>query len=169
MIKNFCDMLEIYCGHGHSEPIPMYMKEGAGYGRDSFYACPKYYPENRTPDERACNNNLTITDYLKMVDFLDKKLSNAELNDEKINLKNFKYMINPLYVNQKILNIKLDCIITTNLVHIISILYKNLKKWRCDVDGNETSNRWSYGNCDEQYKRNDRCKYNNRRSNTSTK
>ena len=87
----------------------------------------------------------------------------------KINLKNFKYMINPLYVNQKILNIKLDCIITTNLVHIISILYKNLKKWRCDVDGNETSNRWSYGNCDEQYKRNDRCKYNNRRSNTSTK
>ena len=87
----------------------------------------------------------------------------------KINLKNFKYMINPLYVNQKILNIKLDCIITTNLVHIISILYKNLKKWRCDVNGNETSNRWSYGNCDEQYKRNDRCKYNNRRSNTSTK
>lgn len=87
----------------------------------------------------------------------------------KINLKNFKYMINPLYVNQKILNIKLDCIITTNLVHIISILYKNLKKWRCDVDGNETSNRWSYDNCDEQYKRNDRCKYNNRRSNTSTK
>lgn len=87
----------------------------------------------------------------------------------KIDLKNFKYMINPLYVNQKILNIKLDCIITTNLVHIISILYKNLKKWRCDVDGNETSNRWSYGNCDEQYKRNDRCKYNNRRSNTSTK
>ena len=50
-------------------------------------------------------------------------------------------MINPLYVNQKILNIKLDCIITTNLVHIISILYKNLKKWRCDVNGNETSNR----------------------------
>lgn len=87
----------------------------------------------------------------------------------KINSKNFKYVINPLYVNQKILNIKLDCIITTNLVHIISILYKNLKKWRCDVNGNETSNRWSYGNCNEQYKRNDRCKYNNRRSNTSTK
>ncbi len=87
----------------------------------------------------------------------------------KINLKNFKYMINPLYVNQKILNIKLDCIITTNLVHIISILYKNLKKWRCDVNGNETSNRWSNGNCNEQYKRNDRRKYNNRRSNTSTK
>lgn len=87
----------------------------------------------------------------------------------KINLKNFKYMINPLYVNQKILNIKLDCIITTSLVHIISILYKNLKKWRCDVNGNETSNRWSYGNCNEQHKRNDRRKYNNRRSNTSTK
>lgn len=92
-----------------------------------------------------------------------------KFTDVKINLKNFKYMINPLYVNQKILNIKLDCIITTSLVHIISILYKNLKKWRCDVNGNETSNRWSYGNCNEQYKRNDRCKYNNWRSNTSTK
>ncbi len=87
----------------------------------------------------------------------------------KINFKKFKYMINPLYVNQKILNIKLDCIITTNLAHIISILYKNLKKWRCDVNGNETSNRWSYGNCNEQHKRNDRRKYNNWRPNTSTK
>ena len=93
MIKNLCDMIEIYCGHGHTEPIPMYMKDGAGMGRDSFYACPKYYPENRTENERACNNNLTITDYLKMVDYIDKKLTEAELNDEKLNLTNFKFKI----------------------------------------------------------------------------
>lgn len=110
----------------------------------------------------------TLTSYVVFI------LSNIiaffiKFTNVKINLKNFKYMINPLYVNQKILNIKLDCIITTNLVHIISILYKNLKKWRCDVNGNETSNRWSYGNCNEQHKRNDRRKYNNWRPNTSTK
>ena len=93
MIKNLCDMIEIYCGHGHSEPIPIYMKDGAGMGRDSFYACPKYYPENRTEDERACNNNLTITDYLKMVDWIDKKLTDAELNDISLNLTNTKFKI----------------------------------------------------------------------------
>ena len=93
MIKNLCDLIEIYCGHNHAEKIPMYMKDGAGMGKDSFYACPKYYPENRTPDERACNNNLTITDYLKMVNYIDKKLTEAELKDEKLNLTNVKFNI----------------------------------------------------------------------------
>jgi len=93
MIKNLADMIEIYCGHNHSEPIPMYMKEAAGTGKDSFYACPKYYPENRTSEERACNNNLTITDYIKMINKIDKILTEAELNDEKINLTNMTFKI----------------------------------------------------------------------------
>ena len=62
-------------------------------GKDSFYACPKYYPENREPNERACNNNLTITDYLKMVNHIDKILTQAELNDEKLNLTNIRFKI----------------------------------------------------------------------------
>ena len=93
MIKNLCDMIEIYCGHGHDEPILMYMRDGSDFGKDSFYACPKYYPENRNEFERACNNNLTITDYIKMVDYIDKKLTNAELNDEKIVMTNLKFKI----------------------------------------------------------------------------
>ena len=93
MIKNLCDMIEIYCGHGHKDPIPMYMKDGAGYGRDSFYACPKYYPENRDEDERACNNNLPITEYIKLVDKIDKILTNAAMNDQEINLTNMKFKI----------------------------------------------------------------------------
>jgi len=93
MIKNLCDMIEIYCGHGHEEPVAMYMKSGSDSGKDSFYACPKYYPENRTPEERACNNNLTITDYIKMVNYLDKTLTQAELNDEKLNLTNSRFKI----------------------------------------------------------------------------
>lgn len=93
MIKNLCDLIEIYCGHNHNEEIPMYMKDGSDMGKDSFYACPKYYPENREPDERACNNNLTITDYIKMVNHIDKVLTEAELNDEKLNMKNSKFKI----------------------------------------------------------------------------
>lgn len=93
MIKNLCDMIEVYCDNGHKEPVRLYMKDGSDYGKDSFYACPKYYPENRTEGERACNNNLTITDYIKMVNYIDKTLTDAELNDEKLNLTNVKFKI----------------------------------------------------------------------------
>ena len=93
MIKNLCDMIEVYCGNGHKEPVALYMRDGSDMGKDSFYACPRYYPENREPGERACNNNLTITDYIKMVDYLDKILTEAELNDEKVNLTNRKFKI----------------------------------------------------------------------------
>lgn len=93
MIKNLADMLEIYCINNHQEPVPMYMRDGSDFGKDSFYACPKYYPENRTSDERACNNNLTITDYIKMINNIDKVLTKAELNDEKVNLKNYTFKI----------------------------------------------------------------------------
>jgi len=93
MIKNLCDLIEVHCDNGHQEPIPFYMKDGSDMNKDSFYACPKYYPENRTYDERACNNNLTITDYLKMVSHIDKVITEAELNDQKLNLTNMKFKI----------------------------------------------------------------------------
>ena len=87
----------------------------------------------------------------------------------KINYNKCSYKINPIYSNEKILNIKLNCIISANLVHIITIIFRNMKEWRCDKNGRKTSNRRSYGNCDEQHKANDRCKYYNRRSNKSTR
>ena len=56
MIKNLCDMIEIYCGNGHSELVQMYLKSGSDSGKDSFYACPKYYPENRNESEDLIMN-----------------------------------------------------------------------------------------------------------------
>ena len=109
----------------------------------------------------ACTTDPILTAYLVMIlsniiTFILKK------SNLKIDYKNCRYVINPLYINKKILNIKIDCIISSNNVHIIYIIYKNFRKWRRDINGRRTSNRKPYDNCNEQYKRNDRCKYNNR-------
>lgn len=97
-----------------------------------------------------------LTSYVTMIisNFITFVLKASKL---KIDYKNCRYNIHPLYINKKVLNIKLNCIISANLVHIIYIVYRNYRKWRCDVDGRRASNRKSYGNCNEQYKADDRC------------
>lgn len=50
-----------------------------------------------------------------------------KLSDSKIDYKNCKYEVNPIYIEKKVLNIKLNCIISANLVHIIYIIYKNIR------------------------------------------
>ena len=115
-----------------------------------------------------CTTDAILTSYSvailsNIITFVLKRLKT------KINYKNCIYKINPIYLDKKILNIELDCIISANLVHIISIIYRNIKEWRCDRHGRTTSNRRAYGNCNEQYKANDRCKYNNRRADKSTR
>lgn len=56
----------------------------------------------------------------------------------------YQYKIKPLYINQNIYEVKLNCIIEVKMVHIINIIYIFIKKRR--VDKNErTSNRRSYG------------------------
>ena len=109
-----------------------------------------------------CTTDVILTSYSvaiisNTITFLLKKL--------KVNYKSCNYKINPIYSNKKILNIKLKSIISANLVHIITIIYRNIKEWRCENNGRKTSNRRAYGNCNEQYKANDRCKYNHRRAN----
>lgn len=95
-----------------------------------------------------CTTDVILTSYSvavlsNIITFLLKILS---LN---INYKKCSYKINPIYSDKKILNIKLNCIISTNLVHIISIIYRNMKEWRCDKNGRRASNRRAYGNCNE--------------------
>lgn len=67
----------------------------------------------------------------------------------KINYENCSYKIIPIYSDKKILNIELNSIISANLVHIITIIYRNIKEWRCEKNGRETSYRRSYDNCNE--------------------
>lgn len=66
-----------------------------------------------------------------------------------IDLKNCSYKINPIYIEKPLLKINIFCIISINMVHIIYIITRNFKKWRCDFNGRTTSNRRAYGNCNE--------------------
>lgn len=60
----------------------------------------------------------------------------------------YKYSITPLYINQNIVNLEINCIIGVKIVHIINIFYKLLKKGR--VKENErTSNRRTYAYSNE--------------------
>jgi hypothetical protein len=82
------DSVKLMCTHRHKEPVPMEIKQGPS---SLFYACPKYYPQNRDEDERACNNRLNLVDYERMLSHVNGLLRDAELNDEKVNLKSVKW------------------------------------------------------------------------------
>jgi ectoine hydroxylase-related dioxygenase (phytanoyl-CoA dioxygenase family) len=84
MIKGSWDNVRLVCCHRHDEPVPMEIQQGSTL----FYACPKYHAENRTEDERACNNRLSLQDYTKMLEHLHEIMIKSELADEKINLTN---------------------------------------------------------------------------------
>lgn len=72
----------------------------------------------------------------------------------------YKYKITPNYNNKNSIKFSLNSIIDIKLVNIISILFKILI--RSDEIDKRTSNRRTYANSNEQYTRNDRCKYNYR-------
>ena len=54
------------------------------------------------------------------------------------------FIINPIYLNKNLLNLELNCIFETKLIHIIYIIYI-LNKKRRDDKNVRTSNRRSYG------------------------
>lgn len=81
----------------------------------------------------------------------------------KFDEKKYRYLILPKYNNENSIKIILKGILEIKLVNIINILFKLFV--RGDNIVKRTSNRRAYGNNDEQYTRNDRCKYNYRRTN----
>lgn len=75
-----------------------------------------------------------------------KKASNT-------NKENYKYLITPLYSSiEPIINIKLNCIISIKMVHIIYTIYKLIKKRSVKYD-ERTSNRRTYECNHEKYSR----------------
>ena len=64
---------------------------------------------------------------------------------KKYDADKYRYEIVPLYINQNVYEMKLNCIIQIKMVHIINIIYVFLKKRRVDSYEQRASNRRTYG------------------------
>ena len=88
------DMIEIYCGNFHETPVRMEIREGCE-GKDNFFVCPKYKPENREEYEPACANNLSFRDYCEILQTVEKLLNDNANSDSEINYTNYKFKVGP--------------------------------------------------------------------------
>ena len=80
--------IRVVCGC-HEEPIDMSVNERGEHS--TFYSCPKYYPENRKPGEKACANRISLPDYENMVTKLSEMIAEAEMGGGKICLTNYAW------------------------------------------------------------------------------
>lgn len=91
--------------------------------------------------------NAAFTAFL--VTFLNIIISiiiNQKINQYK--KEKYKYAVDSVYINQNIVNLEINCIISVKMVHIINVIYILFKKGR--VNKNErTSNRRSYAYSNE--------------------
>lgn len=94
MIENIWSKVHIYCGnHGENHGIKMVPHEqsqlarfGGGIG-SMFYACPKYYPQNREKDEKACYNRISISEMEEMINYISDKIESPDAVFAEVNLK----------------------------------------------------------------------------------
>ena len=71
MITGLWKNVRLVCGNpAHSTNEIMFLKQTP---EDVFYACPKYDPENRSPDEKPCMNRISVNEAEKMLDVLAEK------------------------------------------------------------------------------------------------
>ena len=66
----------------------------------------------------------------------------------KFNIKKYNYNLKPVFLNQNIVNLEFNCIISIKIVHIINIVLRNFKKERVNKY-ERTSNRGNYAYSNE--------------------
>lgn len=69
----------------HKNPIPLQIQVGTS----QFYACPKYFKENRDADERMCVNRMTLIDAGGIIDALCKKMDAIDPITEQMDFSNY--------------------------------------------------------------------------------
>ena len=97
MITGIWRNLKIMCGNNHEEPQEMYVRQT---DEDAFYCCPKYLPENRTPDEQPCMNRLSVYEIDKLLDNVAEEIQKEEdengvafIKNRRFHSKNVDYKI----------------------------------------------------------------------------
>lgn len=76
------------CGNHGEEMIEMVVNNGP---HSMFYSCPKYYPQNRNENERACNNRINLIEYQAMVDHLMDIIASEAIQNNSIDLTNYTW------------------------------------------------------------------------------
>ena len=82
MIKNLWKDITLYC-NCHKEKVLM---QPNPKGSSLFYSCPRYYSENRSPDEKACCNRISLNDYQAAVEHIGERLAKNEAENVVENL-----------------------------------------------------------------------------------
>ena len=88
MIKNLWSKTTVICGNHKTDFPKMSLKTGQ---QSMFYSCPKYYPENRNKEERACRNHVSCDDFEKILDILSKEMDNQMQFGTIPNLTNYTF------------------------------------------------------------------------------
>lgn len=90
MIKNLWSYIELYCGNPiHKEPIKLVEKYTPT--NTLFFACPKYFAQNREDDEKMCKNSIYTNDYEKAVEEIEKRLVENAKQDIEENLEGLRW------------------------------------------------------------------------------
>lgn len=88
MITGMWKNVVLVCGNDHEEEQEMYIRQTE---EDAFYACPKYNPENRTPDERPCMNRISVAEMEHVLDAISEKIQQDEEDGGMCFLKNYAF------------------------------------------------------------------------------
>ena len=78
MISNSWGRLDLYCGNNHEEEVMMQIREKRG---DAIYQCPH------------CKNFFSSKDVEKMLDKIEKIVSDAEKEGESLDIKNLPFTV----------------------------------------------------------------------------
>lgn len=87
MIKNLWKNTDFCCGYRH-DPIPMIFNER---GETLFYSCPKYYPENREPNEQACPMRMNTVDAEGILDKFSEIIEKDMAEGKDVDYTNYKF------------------------------------------------------------------------------
>lgn len=87
-ITGLWENVHLFCGAHDGELVEMELKEGP---HSLFYACPRYYPQNRKEGEHACYNRLNLVDCEKMLSDLADIIIKADERGERFNPTNYSW------------------------------------------------------------------------------
>lgn len=78
---------KLMCGN-HEKPVEMVIQQGP---HSLFYACPKYFGENREAGEHICANRLNLVEFDKMLDHINALLCEEAAVNNAICLTNYSW------------------------------------------------------------------------------